>query len=108
MYRDSQVDALVIIATPYGPAALAPEQLAEALERGRALLPIAEPATAAQSAPERLLDAEQLAEATDVPASWWADQARQGAVPVYHFGRYPRFRLSEILACRKFRERDRC
>lgn len=107
MRRETAVDALVIVGSPLGVLALTREELAQALERAREVLPVSEPATAAQGAPERLLDAEQLAQATGVPASWWSDQARQGAIPHFKFGKYPRFSLGEILKCEKFRERER-
>jgi hypothetical protein len=106
MRRDPEVGALVLVQTPAGWAGFTPAELAEAVERARAILP--RPAAAATAAPERLCDAGQLGELTGIPGSWWAEQARQGTVPHLKIGRYIRFRANEVLACAKFRERDRC
>lgn len=109
MRRDPVVvDAVIVVPSAYGPLALSPEALAEALARGRAVLPISEPTITATAqsapAPERLLDAERLAEATGVPASWWADQAWQAHDPLLQVWEVPRFSLAEILKSPKFKE----
>jgi hypothetical protein len=104
MSRDSQADVLVLVSSPFGPLALSQAALADALDRGRALMP--SPATASPAAPEKLLTAEEIGEQTSTPASWWSEAARQGRVPCRWIGRYPRFSMAEVLACPEFRERS--
>jgi hypothetical protein len=88
--------AMVLV--PFGSEflALSPVQLHEALERGRELMP-----NKAQSAPahadDRIVDAEGAAVITGVPASWFEEQARRNTIPHLRFGKYPRFRVSEVL-----------
>ena len=106
MRRDLEVGALVVVTTPYGPAALSPEVLSEALERGRALVPVADAPRGAMAAPERLLSAGELEQVTSVPASWFEECARQGRLPHYAIGRYRRFKLSEVAAATAFPERS--
>jgi hypothetical protein len=107
MRRDSEVDALVIVPSPIGMLALTPAQIAEAVERAKVILPREHPASAATPGVEPLVDAARLGELTGVPGSWWAEQARQEQLPHFKFGRYTRFRLSEVLACERFLERAR-
>lgn len=82
--------------------ALDAEAFAQALERGRGVSPQRERSGAAG---ERLLTAQELEAATSVPSSWWLESARQGRVPHRRIGRYPRFVMSEILACEAFKGR---
>jgi hypothetical protein len=99
------VSELVLI--PYGRVVLAltPVELAEAVERGEGLLPAEAAPQAPQDAQEPALTAEQLEALTNVPASWWAEQARKESVPHFKIGRYVRFRLSEVLAATAYRRR---
>lgn len=76
--------------------ALTPEQVREARERARALIP--QPAAPALTpAADQVLDAEGMEKATDIPATWFLEQARRGTVPHLRAGKYVRFRLSETL-----------
>lgn len=52
--------------------------------------------------PESLLDAAGMAALTGVPPSWFASGAARGEIPHYKFGRWVRFRPSEILASDTF------
>jgi len=83
--------------------ALTDQELAQALERGRTLMPA--PVNGSQQAAEPLRDADQMQELTGVPSSWWSEMARRGEVPCRYFGKYPRFVLSEVLECPRFRKR---
>lgn len=47
---------------------------------------------------EPLLDAEQLAAALSIPASWLEQAALTGKIPSLTFGRWRRFRRSEVEA----------
>ena len=47
---------------------------------------------------EPLLDAEQLAAALGIPSTWLEQKARESAIPSYEFGRWRRFRRSEVEA----------
>jgi excisionase family DNA binding protein len=45
---------------------------------------------------EALLDADQLAEQLQIPCSWVEAKAREGVIPSIEFGRWRRFRRSEV------------
>lgn len=47
---------------------------------------------------EPLLDSEQLAAVLSVPASWLEQAAREKRIPSYEFGRWRRFKRSEVEA----------
>jgi hypothetical protein len=91
---------------PFGDRILAftVQEFQAALERGRLL---AGTATATPPAePEKLLlTAEAMQERTDVPAGWFLEAARAGAVPHHKIGRYVRFQFDEVIACLRFRSR---
>jgi hypothetical protein len=76
------------------PVALTPEAFEEARAHAETLLPT----KAASNAPaEKLYTAQELEQATAVPASWFEEAARCGRITVYRFGRYPRFRLEDAM-----------
>jgi len=52
----------------------------------------------AQNIDEALLDADQLAALLRVPATWIEQSAREGRIPCLQFGRWRRFRRSEVEA----------
>src|SRR6516165_7426642 len=56
------------------------------------------PASPGEIASEPLLDAEQLAEQLAIPATWLEQKAREGVIPSLEFGRWRRFRRSEVEA----------
>jgi hypothetical protein len=88
-----------LVLLPLGPELLAftCEELETARKRARTLLPPAAP-NAAVTAPEALLDADAMQSVTGVPATWWLEAARRDEVPALRFGKYVRFRLSDVLA----------
>ena|SRR5437773_12021399 len=90
---DGDDAALVVLEFAGSPIALTREELAQAIERGRALVPAVPAAT--QSAPERWLDAEGMETATGVPATWWLDAARRGEIECLRAGKYVRFRICD-------------
>lgn len=100
---------LVIVALGAQCLALTQDQFREALERGRELIEgiTATPSGANGDAPEHLLTAEGMEALTQVPASWFLEQARRGELPHHKLGKYVRFRFDEVLACSRFRERVR-
>ena len=51
------------------------------------------------SQPEKLLDAEALARALSLPASWIETATREGRIPHRKFGRWRRYALTEVLDC---------
>jgi len=57
------------------------------------------------SATARLLSAEDMEEATGVPASWFATQARERRIPFRKLGRYVRFAFEEVSDCEAFKRR---
>ena len=83
---------------PFGGAwlALTHEQYRAALTRGRELVPAA---IAEQGAlvVEEILDAEGMQGRTNIPASWWLEQARKGEIPHLRAGKYVRFELQKTL-----------
>ncbi len=50
---------------------------------------------------DEILDATGMEARTGVPASWWAESARQDTVPHLRCGKYVRFRLREALEAAK-------
>ena len=87
--------------------ALTRDQFREALDRGRELVaPTAIP-SGANGDPEHLLPAERMQELTEVPATWFLEQARCGKVPHHRLGKYVRFRFDEVLVCSRFREKGK-
>ncbi len=71
------------------------EQFQEALHRGRALVPQTS-APAVREADE-ILDADGIAERTQIPASWFLEQARQRKLCHLRAGKYVRFCLNDVL-----------
>jgi hypothetical protein len=52
-----------------------------------------------------LVDADQLAKRTGIPASWWMAQARERRVPCQRIGRRVRFDYAEVMASEAVRKR---
>ena len=76
------------------------QEFARLLQRAAALLSdlaSAPAATAVPAAPERLLTAKQMSEATGIPTTWFERQARERRIPHRRFGRRVRFSLDEVL-----------
>ncbi len=90
-------DKVLIPVAGLGLLAIEPEALREALAAGAEFAP-RPTASAAASTPEPLLDAEALAQALNVPATWVESAARTGKIPAIYCGRYPRFRRSAVEA----------
>jgi len=66
----------------------------------------AEVATAAPAvSPAKLLSAEQMESATNIPASWFATQARERRIPFRKLGRYVRFDFDEVMASEPLQRR---
>jgi len=65
------------------------ERLQDALCEGERLMPY--PAHNARQSDAEWLTAQQLAERTSIPASWWQSQAKSSAIPSRMFGKYRRF-----------------
>jgi hypothetical protein len=61
----------------------------------------------APAGPEPFLDDRGVEALTGVAASWWAAAARRGSVPHHRFGRWVRFRLSEIIGSAPRHRRSR-
>jgi hypothetical protein len=77
--------------------ALDREGFAAALEAGARAVPTSDSASPS-CAPQKLLTAEQMAEATGTPASWFLSQARIDAIPHVKLGKYVRFDLAAVTA----------
>lgn len=105
---------LVLIPLPGGQwAAFEPEELAEAIERARSVLPLeaglGSTGIAAPAAPElgeRWLSSKEMADLTGVPDTWWEAAARSGRVPARYLGKYLRFKPSEAHAALPSRRVD--
>ena len=99
---------MIVIATPFGTAVFEEDALRSALKRGAELAESLKPVVVSGNGTpevEPLLTSEELAEKTSVPASWWEEQTRRGAVPVHVIGRYKRYLLSEVIQASAVRER---
>jgi excisionase family DNA binding protein len=95
--RGVAVSALLCMALPDGRwLALDREAFAAALAAGAEMM--AAPAPSASTAEEPLLDAEQLAAALHVPVTWIEQAARELRIPSMEFGRWRRFKRSEVEA----------
>jgi hypothetical protein len=77
--------------------ALSPQTFVEALAAGAASVAAA-PSSPGVVIPEPLLDSKAAAAAIDVTARWLEDGARAGIVPHHRFGRFVRFRVSDVAA----------
>lgn len=78
------------------------ETLADALSAGAALMPSPSPSTMVPDEP--LMTADELAKVLVIPASWIEQKARENAIPSLEFGRWRRFKRSEVeQAVRKLR-----
>ena len=85
--------------------ALSPEQFHEALELGRALMPAQAHATPAGD-DNRIVDAAGAAKITDVPETWFLEQARRGEIPHLKFGKYVRFNIRDVLEAVSVRQQS--
>lgn len=95
------MDRLVLVPLSDGRwLGLSVEQLAAALEAGAGAMPTtAAPLAANGHDPHALCTAEQMAERSGVPASWWLKMARERKIKHQLCGKYVRFNpalLSEI------------
>jgi excisionase family DNA binding protein len=89
----------VLVPLPDGQwLALPHEVFNEALKAGAQLMDSTRPSLAASAADERLLDAEELAAALHVPVTWIEQAARELRIPSMEFGRWRRFKRSEVEA----------
>ncbi len=87
----------ILVALPDGRwLALDAEAFDAALVAGAASTAAA--STPGSSAGEPLLDADQAAAHLGLMARWLEDGARAGIVPHYKFGRFIRFKVSEVAA----------
>lgn len=99
-------DRVLIPLPGIGTLALEREVYEDALSAGRDLG--AAPGTSAAPSEEPLVDADQLASTLGVPVTWIESAARQGRIPSLEFGRWRRFRRSEVeAAVRSEREGER-
>jgi excisionase family DNA binding protein len=89
-------DRILIPLPGIGTLALDREAYEEALSAGRELS--AAPGVSAVPIDEPLVDADQLATTLGVPVTWIETAARQGRIPSLEFGRWRRFRRSEVEA----------
>lgn len=90
-------DRVLVVVPGVGALALEAEVLREALAQGVELLAAQAPSPATHGV-EPLLDADQAAVQLNVTARWLEDSARAGIVPHHKFGRFIRFRVSELAA----------
>jgi hypothetical protein len=88
-------DRLYIV--PFGDRTLAltADEFAAALERGKGLLPNAEPVRSGE--PPVLVDAKAMGKLTSKPASWWSAAAREDDCPCVRLGSSVRFDPQEAL-----------
>jgi hypothetical protein len=91
---------LILLPVPgVGLLALTADELQRALNQGAEVLPQSTNTVPAGGAPNRsdgLLDADGMAAATGVPASWFATAARANKISYVGFGRWIRFDLAVV------------
>ena len=97
-----------LILIPFGNEflALPQESFKEALELGRQISEGVTARSESFDSQERLLDAEEMSKLTNppIPSSWFSEKARRNEIPSISFGKYVRFRPSDVF---KVLERDR-
>ena len=81
------------------PLALTDEEFEAARERGLKLM------ASPSATDDVILDAAGMEQRTGVPASWWAEAARQDTIPHIRCGKYVRFCLREVLEAAKEKRR---
>jgi hypothetical protein len=109
---DLAVNVLVVFAAVCEALGLDQADLEHALEATRGAFPAAKSVTRAQGAEApraspRLLTADEMSTATGVPATWFAEAARQQSIPHYKIGKYTRFDPSAVLGSERFLKRAR-
>jgi excisionase family DNA binding protein len=92
----------VLIPLPDGRwLALTPDAFHAALAEGSTLSGAPGVSSAALN-DEPLVDADQLAERFDIPVTWLEQAARERRIPSHMFGRWRRFKASEVeIACKQ-------
>jgi excisionase family DNA binding protein len=91
-------DRVVIPVPGLGVLALDPESYRAALAEGAKVSSTPPESTHPAEYTEPLMDAEQLSTVLGVPATWLEQAAREGRIPSLQFGRWRRFRRSEVEA----------
>lgn len=89
-------DRVLIPLPGIGTLALTDEAYRAALAEGAQLC--ATPAPPCAATDEPLVEAEQLAAQLNVPVTWLEQKAREGVIPSLEFGRWRRFKRSEVEA----------
>lgn len=86
-----------LIPGPEGILALSADDYHRAVTKGREIATPRPPETVTGSPADEIMDAEQVAQRTGIPASWWLEAARSGKVAHIKAGKYVRFRLAHVL-----------
>lgn len=89
--------ALVLVEFAGQVLALERVEFEQALARGRELLPAPVPASATTPPVDEIADAHGMERRTGIPASWYLEQARRGAIPHLRAGKYVRFAVGATL-----------
>lgn len=97
---------LVLIPLGNRALGLTREEFAAALERGRDFT-TPQQTHVDRGDSESLLTAEELQAKTGVPASWYLEQARTGAIPHVRLGKYRRFLLTEVVESGRYVQRSK-
>jgi excisionase family DNA binding protein len=87
-------DRVLIPLPGVGTLALDGDVYREALAEGSKLS--AAPGASYAATSEPLVDSDELATLLKVPATWIEQKAREGVIPSLEFGRWRRFRRSEV------------
>jgi excisionase family DNA binding protein len=95
-------DRVIIPLPGVGTLAMDREVFEQALAAGASIS--AAPAGSHAASDEPLMSSDQLAAALGVPVSWIDQKAREGVIPSLEFGRWRRFRRSEVEAAVSRRE----
>jgi len=98
----SDISALVVFASPYGPLAFSVEDFRAGLEAGRKLADQPNLSSVDNTSRDyegsRLIDAAGAADLLGVNPSWLLQHARENRLPYHRVGKYIRFDIDELLS----------
>lgn len=94
-----------LILLPLGPycLALSREEFEKAIKLGSEIVGTVKTETTIADTQDKLYTADQIAEMTQIPISWFLEQARQGKIPHVRAGKYVRFRMKDLIEALEIR-----
>jgi len=89
---------IFVLTSPYGPLAMTPDEIRDALSLASDLLPAADIGRDDASGAERphLMDAREVARLFGIAPTWLLQRARERRIPHYRAGKHVRFDPDEV------------